>query len=102
MFPEPYNVYVVYEFSGRGRDRCEGPGRDKCNARKYPNHSADVFPNSSESEKKPLTFLSDERQHKTRNVFNDGIVELRVTPKRSSHLPHTEPAPGCITRSAEL
>ena len=35
MFPEPYNVYVVYEFSGRGRDRCEGPGRDKCNARKY-------------------------------------------------------------------
>ena len=36
MFPEPYNVYVVYEFSGRGRDRCEGLGRDKCNARKYP------------------------------------------------------------------
>ena len=36
MFPEPYNVYVVYEIPGRGRDRCEGLGRDKFNARKYP------------------------------------------------------------------
>ena len=30
------------------------------------------------------------RTHKARNVFNDCIVESSLTPKRSSHLPHTD------------